>query len=97
LHFAVTEQESRIRDGTNLINEEISVVFQLLRFLDANAKGIRISRGQRFSLAGTRDDDGRGMPRPVEGIGLYDQSRPVFLSRLFVSLRLKVNGPNFPA
>jgi hypothetical protein len=38
------------------------------------------------------------MARPVEGIGLNDKSGSLFLSRLlFVSVRLEVNGPNFPA
>jgi hypothetical protein len=38
------------------------------------------------------------MTRPVEGIGLNDQSRALFLSRLlFVRLRLEVNRPNLAA
>ena len=98
MSFAVSEHESTVRDRTNLINEEISVVFQVLGFLDANAKRKRISRWQRFSLGGAGDDDGRRMTRPVQGIGLNDQSRALPLSRLlFVSLRLKVNGPNLSA
>lgn len=98
MNFAVPEPESTVRDRPNLINEEISVVLQILGFLDANTKRKQVSGRQRVSLAGAGDDDGRRMTRPVQGIGLNDQSRALFLSRLlFVRLRLKVNRPHFAA
>jgi hypothetical protein len=98
LNFAVPEHESTVGDRTNLVNEEISVVFEILGLLDANTKRERISGWQRVSLAGAGDDDGRRMTRPVEGIGLNDQSRALFLSGLlFVCLRLEVNRPNLAA
>jgi hypothetical protein len=70
LDFAVSEHESAVRYRTDLIDQQIGVVFQILRFLDPYTQRKRVSRGRRFRLTGAGDDDGCGMPRFVEGIGV---------------------------
>ena len=89
--------ESLVRDGANLINQQIGFFRQLTGRADRDSQWVAVSMSIPVNFRCSGNDDGGAMPGLVQQVGLQNQSGTIPLSRLFlVRLRLEVHLPDFP-